>query len=72
MTRPDLSLATLRSRYLDGSLTPRALVQTLFDAMQAEDALVDRHVWIRRLTLDEMLAYASALEKYATYYPKPK
>ena len=62
MTRPDLCLTALRARYLDGSLTPRALVQALHEAMLAEDALVDHHVWIRRLTLDEMLAYADALE----------
>jgi hypothetical protein len=61
MTRPDLSLATLRRRYLDGSLTPSALVHELHRQAQAEDALVDRRVWIRRLTLDEMLVHATAL-----------
>ncbi|MDE2275742.1 MAG: allophanate hydrolase [Burkholderiales bacterium] len=59
--RPDLSLATLRARYRDGSLTPQALVQQLHRRMQAEDALVDRRLWIRRLGLDEMGAYADAL-----------
>ncbi len=62
MTRPDLSLPMLRARYVSGGLTPRALVEQLDAQMRAEDALCDRHAWIRRLTLDEMLAYARALE----------
>jgi allophanate hydrolase len=60
--RPDLSLRALRARYLDGTLTPTALVRTLDERARAEDAACDRHLWIRRLALDEMLAYARALE----------
>ena len=58
----DLSIPALRARYLDGSLTPMALVEALHAQMLAEDALLERHVWIRRLTLDEMQAYARALD----------
>jgi allophanate hydrolase len=60
--RLDLSISTVRAQYLSGSLTPTQLVATLHQQMLAEDAALDRHVWIRRLTLDEMLAYAQALE----------
>jgi allophanate hydrolase len=58
----DLSLAHLRSRYLDGSLTPLALVETLHAQMLAEDALMDRHIWIHRLPLDALQGYAKALQ----------
>jgi allophanate hydrolase len=58
----DLSIPALRAQYLDGSLTPRALVEALHAQMLAEDAALDRHVWIRRLTLDEMRAHAAALD----------
>ena len=60
--RLDLSLSHLRGQYLAGSLTPAALVETLHDQMLAEDALVDRHIWIHRLSKDAMLAYAQALQ----------
>ncbi|MCM2341415.1 allophanate hydrolase [Rhodoferax sp.] len=58
----DLSIPALRARYLDGSLTPMVLVEALHAQMLAEDAVLERHVWIRRLTLDEMRAYAAALD----------
>jgi len=60
--RLDLSLTTLRARYLQGTLTPLQLVDQLHTQMLAEDAQLDRHIWIRRLTLDELRAYARALE----------
>ena len=60
--RLDLSLPHLRSRYLDGSLSPAALVEALHAQMLAEDAMVDRHIWIHRLSKDAMLAYAQALQ----------
>ena len=60
--RLDLSLPLLRARYLDGSLTPVQLVDQLNAQMQTEDATLDRHIWIRRLTLQEMRAYANALQ----------
>ncbi len=60
--RLDLSIPALRSRYLDGSLTPTRLVELLHEHMLNEDAELDRHLWIRRLSLDELRAYAKALE----------
>ena len=60
--RLDLSIPALRARYLDGSLSPTQLVEMLHEQMLAEDVALDRHVWIRRLTLDEMRAYAAALD----------
>ena len=60
--RLNLALPALRTRYLDGSLTPLQLVQSLDLHMRAEDTLVDRHIWIERLTLAQMQAYAAALE----------
>ena len=59
--RLDLSIPALRARYLDGSLSPTQLVETLHEQMQAEDVALDRHVWIRRLTLDEMRVHTAAL-----------
>jgi allophanate hydrolase len=60
--RFDLSIPALRARYLDGSLTPAQLVELLDAEMQREDAALERHIWIRRLSLDEMRGYAAALE----------
>lgn len=60
--RLDLSLPTLRSQYLQGTLTPLQLVERLHAQMLAEDAALDHHVWIRRLTLDELRGYARALD----------
>ena len=60
--RPDLSIPTLRTRYLDGSLTPTAMVEMLDRQMQAEHDLLDRHVWIHRLSLNELRAHAAALD----------
>lgn len=60
--RLDLSLSTLRAQYLQGTLTPLQLVERLHAQMLAEDAALDRHIWIRRLTLDELRSYAKALE----------
>ena len=60
--RLDLSLPHLRASYQSGALTPVQLVTQLHAAMQAEDAAVQRNIWIRRLSLDEMLAYAQALD----------
>jgi allophanate hydrolase len=55
----DLRIPTLRERYLNGTLTPTQLVTALDAAMGSEDP---RHIWIRRLTLAEMLDAAKALE----------
>jgi allophanate hydrolase len=57
----DLSIPALRSRYLDGSLTPLQLVEALHAEMLQEDAKLDRHIWIRCLSLNEMRAHAVKL-----------
>lgn len=54
----DLSIDNLRSQYGEGTLTPTRLVREI----AAETDADPNRVWIRRLTLDEMLAYAKALE----------
>ena len=55
---PPTTIATLRARYRDGSLTPAQLV----DAIAARFADGDpHHAWIRPLTRDEMMRYADAL-----------
>ena len=54
----NLEIAHLRGLYLSGELTPAQLVQQL-DAEIGEEDL--RHIWIRRLSLDEMLGYANQL-----------
>ncbi|RQN39727.1 allophanate hydrolase [Paraburkholderia tropica] len=62
-TTPDaagqpMTIAALRARYLDGSLTPAQLV----DRIAAHTAGDDPHrIWIRALTRDEMMRYADAL-----------
>lgn len=55
----DLSIQSLRERYLSGKLTPKALVEQLDASMGLEDM---HHIWIRRLNRQEMLAYADKLE----------
>jgi allophanate hydrolase len=55
----NLNIATLREKYLSGSLTPGALVEQLDAYIGADDP---HHIWIRRLTRDEMLAYAQKLD----------
>lgn len=60
--RLDLSIPFLRAQYLGGSLTPTRLVEMLHEQMLNEDAELDRHLWIRRLSLDELRAHAKALE----------
>lgn len=55
----NLNIANLRGQYLSGHLTPSALVEQLDAYIGAEDP---HHIWIRRLTRDEMLAYAQKLD----------
>lgn len=60
--RLDLSIPFLRAQYLAGSLTPTRLVELLHEHLLVEEAELDRHVWIRRLSLDELRAHARALD----------
>lgn len=55
----NLQISHLRNLYLSGALTPTELVKQLDAEIGKEDS---RHIWIRRLTLDEMLAFAKNLE----------
>lgn len=55
----NLQIPHLRSLYLSGALTPTSLVNQLDAEISLEDS---RHIWIRRLQLNEMLAYAQKLE----------
>lgn len=54
-----MTIAALRARYLDGSLTPAQVVEQIAARTSGEDT---HHVWIRALTRDEMMRYAQALE----------
>lgn len=61
---PDiLSIASLSQAYRDGLLTPVALVNMLWQRMES---VPERGVWISRLPLDGMLAYAAALADKST------
>jgi allophanate hydrolase len=55
----NLQLSHLRNLYLSGVFTPTDLVKQLDAEIGNEDS---RNIWIRRLTLDEMLAYAKNIE----------
>jgi len=55
----NLEISALRGQYLAGTLTPSALVEQLDARIGKDDP---RHIWIRRLTRDEMLVYAHKLE----------
>ncbi|NOT15636.1 MAG: allophanate hydrolase [Methylotenera sp.] len=55
----NLKISQLRNLYLSGALKPTDLVKQLDAEIGTEDI---RHIWIRRLRLDEMLTYAKNLE----------
>ena len=54
----NLQISQLRDLYLSGALNPTDLVKQLDAKIGTEDK---RNIWIRRLTLDEMLTYAHNL-----------
>ena len=55
----NLTITYLQAQYRHGSLTPQQLVKKL----DAEIGEANSHnIWVRRLTLDEMLVYAENLE----------
>ena len=54
----NLQISQLRDLYLSGALNPTDLVKQLDAEIGTEDK---RNIWIRRLTLDEMLTYAHNL-----------
>jgi allophanate hydrolase len=55
----NLKISHLRNLYLSGGLTPTNLVKQLNTVIGNDDS---HHVWIHRLTMAEMLAYAQKLE----------
>ena len=55
----NLNIKRLRTQYLSGEMTPSKLVETLNVLIKQQD---DHHIWIRRLSLEEMLVYANNLE----------
>jgi allophanate hydrolase len=54
-----LDISNLRRLYRERVLTPSALVAQLYARLAGDDPL---HIWITRLTLDQLLGYARALE----------
>ncbi len=54
----NLEIANLRGLYLSGELNPVDLIKQVHQGIDKEDV---RHIWIHRLTLDEMMAYANQL-----------
>jgi allophanate hydrolase len=54
----NLQISHLKNLYLSGVLKPTDLVRQLDNDIGTEDT---RHIWIRRLSLDEMLVYANNL-----------
>lgn len=54
------NISHLRQQYLAGSLKPSQLVKEISALIHVEDT---HHIWIRRLTTDEMLVYAQKLEQ---------
>ncbi|ADI30582.1 allophanate hydrolase [Methylotenera versatilis] len=55
----NLQISHLRKLYLSGALKPTDLLRQLDAEIGKEDS---RNIWIRRLTLDEMMAYVKRLE----------
>ncbi|MDI1298571.1 allophanate hydrolase [Methylotenera sp.] len=55
----NLQISHLRNLYLTGALKPTDLVKQLDAEIGNDDS---RHIWIRRLTLEEMQAFAKNLE----------
>jgi len=55
----NLQITHLHKCYQAGTLTPTQLVTEIEAAISAEDS---RHIWIHRLSLNEMLVYAKNLE----------
>ena len=53
-----LDIATLRKGYRTGSFTPREVLELILARIEAQP---ERHVWITRLTADEVYSYADAL-----------
>src|SRR3990172_5863738 len=55
-----LDIANLRRLYRERALTPSALVERLYGRLSGDDP---HRIWITRLTLEQLLGYARALEE---------
>jgi allophanate hydrolase len=58
----NLEMNALRQRYLERSLSPLEMVAQLDAMLAGEEAAGGHNLWIRRLTLEEMQAYAQPLQ----------
>ncbi|MEM1297605.1 MAG: amidase family protein, partial [Verrucomicrobiota bacterium] len=56
---PNLGLRSLREAYASGDWTPTKLIEALHQAITEAEPT---NIWIHRLTLDELLDYANAVE----------
>lgn len=56
---PNLDLRSLRIAYASGEWTPTKLIQSLHEAITEAEPT---RIWIHRLSLDELLEYAKAVE----------
>jgi allophanate hydrolase len=60
MTNMNLTIAHLQTEYRSGRLTPTQMVKEIHVLMYQDD---DHFIWIRRLSLSEMMVYAKNLER---------
>lgn len=56
----NLSISYLQSEYRTGNLTPTKMIARLAELIHQEDT---HHIWIHRLSLEDMLGYAKKLEE---------
>lgn len=54
-----LTIAALQDGYRSGAFTPEQVLNAVFERIEAA---TERHVWIRRLTREQVMAYVRALE----------
>ena len=60
----NLNISHLKQQYQSGKLTPTSLVKQLHEKLNAEAG--EHNIWISRLSINEMLAYAEKLESQET------
>ena len=64
LEKMNLDISHLKKQYQSSALTPTQLVTALHQAIEHEATQVEHHnIWITRLSLAQMLAYAQNLEK---------
>ena len=55
--RDFIDINSLSQKYRDGSITPREMVEKIYNAMEAHDKKVGGNIWINRLDKDVVLKY---------------